>query len=367
LTILGDALIDLRDMNGCKLLVQEAEKISERSGDLRYHAYARWLRSWVDIRKGPEYTTADAIEEAKKVIELCTKLDDHAGLARGLHYLTWGYVTAGMNAAAVESGRKARAAARQAGSAHDEAWSREIVLDAMVIGPTPVSQALSELEDSLSWSKQVTNRRMEAVWYYKRAELELMLRRQDEARASICAAQDVIEELGESDSLLVARCFDAFEAYIHLGMEELAEAELIGCDRIFMNSNEASIAASVKARWAELLVGQGRYEEAEALTDASERDTSSDDPDVHIRCRINRAQIELHHGHPRRAEEVARSACASADTTDWLNLRGKARMCLGEVLLARDRQEAAEEFKRARALFEQKENYLLAARATSSP
>jgi hypothetical protein len=61
-------------------------------------------------------------------------------------------------------------------------------------------------------------------------------------------------------------------------MAELAEQELIRCDQVFMESDEASIAASVKARWAELLVSQGRYEEAESLTDASETATSSDGP-----------------------------------------------------------------------------------------
>jgi hypothetical protein len=47
--------------------------------------------------------------------------------------------------------------------------------------------------------------------------------------------------------------------------------------------------------------------------------------------------------------------------TDWLNLRGKARVCLGDVLFAQNRKEeaAAREYGRARALFEQKENYLL--------
>jgi hypothetical protein len=183
-----------------------------------------------------------------------------------------------MNAAAVEAGRAARDAARQAGSTHDEAWSREITLDAMVIGPTPASEALAEVEESLRWGEEVSNRRMEVVWFYKRAELEIMLGRKGAARRSISAGQTVVEELGPSDSLLVARCLDAFDAYIHLGMAELAEQELIRCDQVFMESDEASIAASVKARWAELLVSQGRYEEAESLTDASETATSSDGP-----------------------------------------------------------------------------------------
>ena len=365
MTVLGDALIDLRDVSGCEQLSAEAEEISQRSGDQRFEAYARWLHSWIELRRGPGYTTADAIEDAKGVIEMCAQLGDEPGRARGVHYLTLGYIMAGMNALAVESGRAARDAARNAGSIHDEAWSREITLDAMVIGPTPASEALAEVAVCLRWSKEISNRRMEAVWHYKTAELEVMLGREGAARRSISAGQTVVEELGPSDSLLVARCFDAFDAYIHLGMAELAEQELVRCDRVFMESDEASIAASVKARWAELLVSHGRYQEAESLTDASESATSSDDHDVHIRCRINRARIETHQGHHRRAEELASDACTVADMTDWLNLRGQARLCLGEVLAAQGREEdAGREFERAQELFEQKENALLAAIAS---
>ncbi len=360
MTALGDALIDLRDMSGCEQLARESEEISRRSGDRRFEAYARWLRSSIEGRKGPDYTTADIISEAQAVIELCNQIGDEAGRARGLSSLTWGYVTAGMNALAVESGRAARDAARQAGSAHDEAWSREITLDAMVIGPTPASEALAEVQESLRWAEEVSNRRMEAVWYYKRAELEVMSGRMRAARDSLSAGQAVVDDLGPSDSLMVARCFDAFDTYIHLGMTELAEIELARCDRVFIEANEASIAASVKARWAELLVSLGRYEHAEALTEASERATSFDDPDVHIRCRINRARIERQHGHHGRAEEFAVDACARADMTDWLNLRGQARLCLGEALAAQGREDAHREFVRARELFEQKENSLLA-------
>ena len=365
MTALGDALIDLRDMSGCEQLAGEAEVISQRTGDRRFEAYARWLRSSIEGRKGPDYTTANIIAEAQAVIELCTQIGDEPGRARGLSFLTWGYVTAGMNALAVESGRAARDAARQAGSTHDEAWSREITLDAMVIGPTPASEALAEVEESLRWAQEVSNRRMEAVWYYKRAELEIMLGRKGAARDSILAGQAVVDDLGSSDSLMVARCFDAFDTYVHLGMTELAETELAACDRIFVEADEASIAASVKARWAELLVGQGRYEQAETLTDASESATSSDDPDVHIRCLINRARIETHQAHHQRAAKLAGEACTVADLTDWLNLRGQARLCLGDVHAAHGRKEnAAREFEQAQELFEQKENALLAAIAS---
>lgn len=362
-TVLGDALIDLRDIGGCERLTRESEEISHRTGDRRFEAYARWLRSWIEIRRGPGYTTADAIREAKEVIELCDRLGDVAGSARGLHYLTWGYVMAGLNALAVESGRAARAVAQEAGSAHDEAWSRELTLDAMVIGPTPASEALAEVEESLRWSTEASNRRMESVWFYKRAELQAMLGRERQARASVSAGEAIVHDLGPSDSLLVARCFDAFEAHVYLNMTQVAEEELVRCDRVFVESQEASIAASVKARLAELLANQGRYEEAESLTEESENTTSSDDPDVHLRCRMNRARIEAQRGILDEAEELAIEACTLADTTDWLNLRGKARLLLGQVQAAQDRSEADRQFAHARRLFAKKENALLAAMA----
>ena len=166
----------------------------------------------------------------------------------------------------------------------------------MVIGPTPVSVALAEVEESLRWSKEVSNRRMQSVWLYKRAELEAMLGRERAARASVSAGQAIVHDLGSSDSLLVARCFDAFEAHVYLDMVQLAEEELVRCDRVFVESDEASIAASVKARLAELLASQGRYEEAEFLTEESENATSTDDPDIHLRCRMNRARIAAQRG-----------------------------------------------------------------------
>jgi hypothetical protein len=75
--------------------------------------------------------------------------------------------------------------------------------------------------------------------------------------------------------------------------------------------------------------------------------------DVHIRCRINRARIETQHGHHGRAQELAIDACTRADLTDWLNLRGHARLCLAEVHAAQDREDdAGREFARAQVLFE---------------
>ena len=75
--------------------------------------------------------------------------------------------------------------------------------------------------------------------------------------------------------------------------------------------------------------------------------------------------MKTHLAHHQRAEKLAREACTAADMTDWLNLRGQARLCLGDVHAAHGRNEkAAREYEQAQELFEQKENALLAAIAS---
>ncbi|MFN2488523.1 MAG: AAA family ATPase [Actinomycetota bacterium] len=356
---LGDALTVLRDMGACRELITRAENDSVRTGDRRFEAHSQYLRSYVDVREQPDYSNTDAIQDARRAVELCAELQDEEGHARSLSYLAWAYVALGRNASAVDAGRAAIAAAQRAGSTHVEAFGREILLDAMVIGPTPASEALSQVSESLEWCMGTTNRRMEAVWLFKRAELEAMLDRSNAARHSLSLGDALMRDLGDTDALLMARCFDSFTAYLYLGIPESAEAELRRALKMLQATGEVSIAASVGARLAELLCRQGSVSEAEALSLEARETTSADDPDVHIRCSINLARILLHKSNEAGAEGHARVACELADATDWLNLQGDARRCLGEVLRTRAPARSREALAEAARLYRAKENSFL--------
>jgi ATP/maltotriose-dependent transcriptional regulator MalT len=157
----------------------------------------------------------------------------------------------------------------------------------------------------------------------------------------------------------MAAVLDAWTGRVEMLAGEPAAAERVWrasyetLERFGERGNLSTIAAFL----AEAVEAQGRDEEAERLTETSERATSHDDVISQIAWRITRSKLCARRGDVAVGEELARVAIRRADETDWPSLRGGSRASLAEVLLADGRvDEGLEAGREALAVYEAKGN-----------
>jgi tetratricopeptide (TPR) repeat protein len=119
----------------------------------------------------------------------------------------------------------------------------------------------------------------------------------------------------------------------------------------------------VAGELARALYAQNRLEEAERLTEESEKLAGSAGAAQQISWRAVRARILARRHRLESAETLIREAVRLAEQTDDLNGQGRVLLDLAEVLeIARRTPEAVPVLKRASGLFEQKGNTVSAAR-----
>jgi tetratricopeptide (TPR) repeat protein len=124
---------------------------------------------------------------------------------------------------------------------------------------------------------------------------------------------------------------------------------------------------SSSAELADVLVGQGRDDEALRLTEVSEAGAAPDDLAAQLVWRRVRARVLARRGDLIPAEQLARAAVALAERTDWLEGQGDALTDLGEVhRLAGRPLEAVEALRAALARYERKGAVALADRVRNA-
>ena len=112
---------------------------------------------------------------------------------------------------------------------------------------------------------------------------------------------------------------------------------------------------------------QGRLDEAIQLADEADAVSAADDMEPQTWLHGVRAKALARLGRFEEAEREARETIELIEPTEWVPYRGMAWLDLGEVLRLSGRDdEAAEAFRTAEALYEQKGSTVLAARARSA-
>jgi tetratricopeptide (TPR) repeat protein len=117
--------------------------------------------------------------------------------------------------------------------------------------------------------------------------------------------------------------------------------------------------AVVATLLAESLCRQGRFDEANAATETSERLAWPDDLHAQVGWRAARAQAYSGRGEAQRGQELAREAIALLEGADDLDLRGDAFVALGTTLSGAERRDA---YAEAVVLYEAKGNLASAER-----
>lgn len=304
-----------------------------------------------------ENTTAE-LQRATGVLE---ELGDDVGLSQAWNLAGKLYLWLGRSAAAQDAFERSLAHARRAGNRRDEVETLIWLLLDLVLGATPAAQGVRRYEEL--WEEGRGERQLEAFLLIARGALAGMQGRPDEARTCIAHGREVLEDLGARLSW-AGSGIPAGLTGLLIGEPREAEEALRPACELLEEIGETGYLSTAVGYLAQVLYEQGRYEEAERFTRRGEETAAPDDFESQIHWRSVRAKLMAQRGELRAAERLAREAVAIAEKTDFLNLHGSASMSLGEVLRIGGRaDEAAKAIRRARDLYEQKENVVWAGRA----
>jgi tetratricopeptide (TPR) repeat protein len=345
-------------------VLEEALETTRKTADERVEAYARLELASLLPHFDAESDAADELRQAaERAVTIFERLGDDRGLARALLRVADAHFLRCRVAPGQPLLERAREHAQRAGDAYELAQIRQALVRAAAVGPMPVDDAIVQCQEILEEASG--DRLTEALTANGLAYLEAMRGRFDEARRQGALSRGMLNELG------LAYTMAAMDAWI--GEVELMAGDANSAARLLREAYETLEAlgekgnfSTIAAYLAEARYAQGRYDEAERLTEVSEQATFPDDVTSQVRWRATRSKVRAQRGDLETAEELAKEAVSRADETDLPSLRGAARTSLAQVLLTAGRvDEATAMIDEAVALYEAKGN-IAAAAATSS-
>ena len=301
---------------------------SRRAKDVRMEAWSRIELEYIRLRR--ESGTADELLAATTHgIPIFERVGDERALGRA--WLLAGWLRGGHwanHAAWADGATRALIHYRAAG------WPTTTCLGelaaALYWGPTPVDEVVTRFQGLLNDSSTdivgaAYVRTMLGGTLAQRGEFE-------NAREHVQTARTMLDELGARTSVLSYCGTVGSEIELLAGNAPAAEEILRAVCAGLRDAGDYSQLASRSSDLAEVLVLQGRLDEAEQQTETARRHAARDDIEAQMMWRPVRATILAWRGDFDGAEALAREGVAIADGTDDLNRRAKAHRALGEVI-----------------------------------
>jgi DNA-binding SARP family transcriptional activator len=354
---LGAALLDAGRLADADRVLAEA--IEGAGGDPRLESRARVERELVRLQAETSGPIDDPLRVVESALPVLEAHGDELGLCRAWSLWAEHSLIEGRVARADEAWRRAAEHARRAGN--DPALFE--VLDwraaAAVFGPTPVPEAIDvcrELHGQVRSSPVVLASVLHAL-----ASLHAMKGDLEEARQLVDAGDEILGELG---GLYAAASQQEALVEMLAGQPQAAEERLRTGYKRLEKMGEKALLATTAAMLAQAVYEQGRHDEAEELSRASEGAAASNDLAAQVTWRGVRAKLRAERGRTDEAEALAREAVRLAEPTDFLTIRADALLDLAAVLRhSGQSSEADESIRAALELYEQKGDVVSAERA----
>ncbi len=349
---LGNALSesgDLRDADRVLRAAYEAARTTRAEAvGARASIELSALRALVDPSARVEETQA----VAERAMEVFRRVGDEAGLARAWLEVADVHWTRCHVAESEQVLERALKHADRAGVSREQSRILGDLARAAVVGPRPV-------EDAIRRCNAILERAGDDVILSARTEtmvavLEAMDGRFDEARARWRRIQRRLEDVGLS---VTASLLHSYRALIELMSEVPAnvEPELAQACAVLQTIGERSRLGSIAGLLARLLYRHARYDEAERYIQITADAASEDDLASQVLWRGTRAKLLARAGETPLAEEMAGTAVALAEETDFLMLRGDVLCDRAEALTTLNRPElAAPDLEVAISLYDRK-------------
>jgi class 3 adenylate cyclase len=353
---LGIALLESGELARADGVLANAVAAAVQRGDSRLEFRARLEHAAVRVRVDPQLGGDELRRTAEEAIRCFEELGDEVGLARAWLRLSDVHWIASRWAKRTEALEEALVHARSAGIKRHERWILGTIGTSLLFGPTPMSEAVRRMEEMLANADHdpLLEARLRGVLSLAKTALGDFEEGREHYRRSRAAHEElghkILSGLGTLAGgwiELLAGDADAAEAELRWGFETLEE---IG---------ETASLSTVAALLSRVLYAQGRYDEAERLSDASAKAAQPDDAFSNATLRGTRAKVLARRGSFDEAMSIAREAVKIAEQTDQLALEGDALMDLAEVLRLAGRDgEAASTAQKAVELFARKEHEL---------
>ena len=352
---LGVALRELGEFERAAEANAEALALADEAGVEAIAARGRLNAALLRLYTDPAGTD-DLVVAAEEAVAIFERLEDDVGLAQALWFIALSHWNRCHVGVAVELLERALVHAERANDRH---WRDQILSMwglSNVLGPTPAEDALRNCAELLQRA-QGARSTLGLITSYS-GTLEAMCSRFDAGREKAAHGTALLEELGRR---VTAAGTSYFAARVELLADEPVRAEAIarGALDTLEKLGETVNSAVMATLLAESLCRQGRFDEAAAAVEVSERLAWPDDLHAQIGRRAAEAQVCAGRGEARQGEELAREAIALLEGTDDSDLHGDAFVALGHTLAGAERHDA---FAEAISLYEVKGNVASAER-----
>ena len=356
---LSRALQESGQLDRAAVELTQAIDGATRSGDVRLESLARVRRAYVAVATGGEAVAA--LEEGRRAVTALTDTDDPAALAQAETMVGTLQFWLGDSVAAETSLRKALEHARRGGRRRDEAETLSWRLVVAHVGPMPVEPGLrlcASVLEEIRGSRSM----LEAQALLSSGLLYAMCGEFDRARALADEALSINLELGNHVTW-AAHLGEVAKVELLAGDPPAAERRARAAYESLALQGESAYLSSVAPRLARAIYAQGRYEEAEHFTRASETAAADDDVSSQSDWRAVRALVFAETGKLDEAQQLAREAVELVERTDYLDHQADAVVGLAQILHRSGKADSARaNARRALELYEQKGNRVSARR-----
>jgi class 3 adenylate cyclase/tetratricopeptide (TPR) repeat protein len=345
---LGNRCYEAGDGPRAEQILTDAIAEADRAGDEGASALA--ALGLLVVRSSTRSTEqAESLREAEQLAATLARVGDEDGARLAQAWAAFLLFTMGR---AGEAMRRTQALLELAGG--DEPWRREARMArgaSLVWGPTPVEEAVSEIQTQIDRSDG-------AVWVLgaNRAigRLRSLQGRFAEARELLGRARASFEELGNRHQLVSIL---GAEGEIEYYAGNIAEAARLIRESYegMIATGDRSFASTIAAELGEVLLDLGDDDEANRFGTIARDTSSADDAVSQANGRAVLARVLSRRGDHDAAEGLAQEAAAIVAATDYLAQHGDVLVHLAHVLReAGKADEALAAAREAVALYEQK-------------
>ena len=344
------------DLSWADRVLVEAATAAAAAGDQRLEAHALVQHAFLRLFTAPEITAPELLGVAQRAISIFEECGDQLGLARAWRLTAQALYLARQAGASADASEHALEHARRVGDVLELREIVEWLCVALMLGPTPAREAALRCESLLADIQREPI--LEPTVLSVLANVEAMQGHDEKARTLLATWRAAVGELGDSIWLSAINF-----GFVTLADDPVAaERELRPGYDALRRIGEKSHFSSVTGSLARAVCAQGRYEEADRLSE-SEQAARPNDVHSHILWRTVRARVLAHNGDLEAAEALAREAVAFAAESDFLDSHGDALTDLAEVLVSSERRgEAATALEQAVRLYDLKGNTISVAR-----
>ena len=351
---LGAVAGERGDAARANAVLTEAETLAESAGDERLRMRVEIERSVLRLVLDPEIEARQMLELARRATPVFEASGDELGLSAAWVLVANAYwLRSRYDERMEEVLETARGYAQRAGDRRTMSWILGMMCRVALVGPLPVDQGIRRC---LRIRRQHRgDPTLQPVVDSMLAVLEAMRGRSARARQHYQRSHVTLDELGLTVQLASFRMYAGW-AELLAGDTAVAERQLrMGYEALERMGGQAYLSTTA-AFLARAVLAQGRYDEAERLTQVCEGVTSDDDRVTQAMWRGTRARLLAIRGDAG-AEPLARESVELSLQTDCLNMQADALLDLAETLrLLQRRDESMDVLADAIRLYESKGN-----------